>query len=67
MCFNLTLDLASCLLQALNPDPTDISEDDDEEHMYEDAEDEGVYDIGGGGDNGDAGINFTMCSSIFKS
>lgn len=44
------------LTQALNPDPEDVSEDDDEEHMYEDAEDEGVYDIGGGGDAGDAGI-----------
>lgn len=33
--------------------------------MYEDAEDEGVYDIGGGGDNGGTGINFAMCSGFF--
>lgn len=35
------------LFQALNPDPEDMS--DDEDQMYQDAEDEGI-DIGGGGD-----------------
>lgn len=47
------VNLGIFVVQALNPDPEDASEDDDdEEHMFEDAEDEGVYDIGGGGDAG---------------
>lgn len=32
--------------------------------MYEDAEDEGVYDIGGGGDTGDAGIQCAIRSFL---
>lgn len=38
--------------QSLNPDPEDMSEDEDEDHVYQDAENEITEDMGGGGDTG---------------
>lgn len=40
------------VLQALNPDPEDMSDENNEDNIYEDAEDEGISDVGGGGDAG---------------